>query len=75
MFKIAIQAAIGAGNHRPDHHFALCKGRDGKMLRRRHHPGSGNSGKQKKGKNRIEMIGNISIPQSAFLAVLKSDTD
>jgi GTP-binding protein LepA len=31
--------------------------------------------KQKKGQKRMKMIGSVSIPQSAFLAVLKSGTD
>ena len=31
--------------------------------------------KQKKGKKRMKTIGSVSIPQSAFLAVLKADTD
>ncbi len=31
--------------------------------------------KQKRGKKRMKMIGSVTIPQSAFMAVLKSDTD
>jgi GTP-binding protein LepA len=31
--------------------------------------------KQKKGKKRLKMVGNVEIPQDAFMAVLKLDDE
>ena len=31
--------------------------------------------KQKKGKKRMKMIGNVEVPQEAFMAVLRLDDD
>jgi GTP-binding protein LepA len=83
LFKIAIQGAIGGNiiarkTVSPLRKDVTAKCYGGDITRKRKLLEKQKKGKKrmkKKGKKRMKMVGKVMIPQSAFLSVLKSDTD
>ena len=75
MFDIAVQAAIGSHIIARENIKGVAQERFGEVLWRRYLPQSKLLEKQKSRRKRMKQVGNVEIPQEAFLAILQVVTN
>ena len=74
-FEIAIQAGIGTKIIARETSKSPTQECDSQVLWRRYIQKKETTRKAEKGKKRMRQVGNVEVPQEAFMAVLKIDND